>query len=800
MVEAALRLERVSRRYGEEAPVHALKNIDLRIERGDWVAIEGPSGSGKSTLLNILGCLDRPTSGSYFFKGLDVGALDDRQRGGLRSRHIAFVFQSFHLLAHRTVVENVMLAEVYQHGSRRLRRERAEAILARVGLAHRLDHYPSKLSGGERQRVAIARALFGSRDVLLCDEPTGNLDTATSLSIMELLAGLHDDGLTIVMITHSPELAQMASRQVGIVDGELYDGSPSPLPDPEPVEREESAVSDLVHRWQTDTFGLAASVFEGTQLWVPPRGRAGAITSTVSNGDSDEPVELNSATPDQLEQLPGIGQSTAAAIVAHRDEFGPFAEVDDLLAVRGIAETRLSTFGHLLSVAPGKNGGGPGPDGPGHELVLAPSIQIVSYEPSNDQTGSFEESGEELTSVDPPDMSVADLADEASAGLFARPGRTVLTVLGTVIGLAALVATLGLSSTASNRIVGRFDELAATEIVVSSRPSSSGVSNDIPWDAAERLNRLDGVVAAGTISSVEVGNVLISTAPVSDPARRTDFDLAVQALSPTAFPAVRAKLSSGRFFDAGFSDRADRVAVLGRNAAERLSVVNLSTRPAIRIGDEVYTVIGIISEVGRQHDLLGTVVIPEGTARELYRLRAPELVVVETALGANDLITEQIPLALRPDNDAALKVVSPPDQQRVRDAVESDLNLLFVVLGAVSLLVGAIGIANVTLVSVMERTGEIGLRRALGASRLHVAAQFLLESGTIGFVGGIIGASAGILIVVSVSAYQSWTPVLDLWLAVAAPLVGGLIGLLAGTYPASRAARLEPVEALRSST
>ncbi len=406
-----------------------------------------------------------------------------------------------------------------------------------------------------------------------------------------------------------------------------------------------------------------------------------------------------------------------------------------------------------------------------------------------------------LLRVDASEMSPVDLADEASAGLFARPGRTLLTVLGTVIGLAALVATLGLSSTASNRIVGRFDELAATEIVVSSRPTPrAGVSNEIPWDAAERLSRLNGVVAAGTLSRVDAGNVLISTAPVSDPTRRTDFDLSVQAVSPSAFPAVRAELSTGRFFDEGFSNRADRVAVLGTSAAERLSVVNLSTRPAISIGDEVFTVIGIVSDVGRQHDLVGSVIIPEGTARELYHLRAPEIVVVETALGANDLITAQIPLALRPDNDVALKVVSPPDQQRVRDAVESDLNLLFVVLGGVSLLVGAIGIANVTLVSVMERTGEIGLRRALGASRLHIASQFLVESSAIGFVGGIIGASVGVLIVVSVAAYQSWTPVLDLWLAVAAPLAGALIGLLAGTYPASRAAALEPVEALRSST
>lgn len=407
----------------------------------------------------------------------------------------------------------------------------------------------------------------------------------------------------------------------------------------------------------------------------------------------------------------------------------------------------------------------------------------------------------DLVSVEPPKMSFVDLVDEASAGLFARPGRTLLTVLGTVIGLAALVATLGLSSTASNRIVGRFDELAATEIVVSSRPSSrDGVSNQIPWDASDRLNRLNGVAAAGTLSRIDVGNVLISTAPVSDPSRRTDFDLSVQAVSPSAFPAVRAILSSGRFFDQGFSDRADRVAVLGSSAAERLSVFNLATRPAIRIGDEVFTVIGIISDVGRQHDLLGSVIIPEGTAIQLYRLRAPELVVVETDLGANDLITAQIPLALRPDNETALKIVSPPDQQRVRDAVESDLNLLFVVLGAVSLLVGAIGIANVTLVSVMERTGEIGLRRALGATRIHIAGQFLVESSAIGFIGGIIGASVGVLIVVSVAAYQSWTPVLNVWLAISAPLVGAIVGLLAGTYPASRAARLEPVEALRSGT
>jgi cell division protein FtsX len=398
-----------------------------------------------------------------------------------------------------------------------------------------------------------------------------------------------------------------------------------------------------------------------------------------------------------------------------------------------------------------------------------------------------------------PAMSAIDLANEAIASLFARPGRTALTILGTVIGVAALVATLGVSRTASNRIVGRFDELAATEILVSSRPApDGGATNEIPWDAAAMVEGLNGVVAAGTLSAANVGDRLVSTSPVSDPLRRTDFRFAVQAASPGLFDAVRAELRSGRFFDQAMSDRADRVAVVGASAAERLGIADVSRYPALRIGDDVFVVAGILGSVSRQHDMLGAVLIPEGTAQELYRLRSPELVVVETRIGAADLIADQIPYALRPDNLEALKVVSPPDQQRVRDAVEQDLNLLFLTLGAVSLLVGAIGIANVTLVSVMERTGEIGLRRALGASRAHIARQFLIESGAMGFIGGVIGASAGVLVVVAVAAYQNWTPVLDAVVPLAAPIAGGVIGVLAGVYPAMKGATMEPVEALRS--
>jgi putative ABC transport system permease protein len=395
------------------------------------------------------------------------------------------------------------------------------------------------------------------------------------------------------------------------------------------------------------------------------------------------------------------------------------------------------------------------------------------------------------------EMSARDVVFESFAGMFARPGRMLLTVLGTTIGLAALVATLGLSQTASQQIIGRFNELAATEITVSSLPASEGrPSNALPWSSGRKLERLNGVVAAGTLSSVDVGGQLVRGSPIDRSAHKLD----VEAASPSLFTAVRARVRAGRLLDGGHSIRGDRVAVLGPNAAEQLGVGRLDGLRSIAIGDDVFLVIGVLDGVERKHDLLSSVIIPEGTARALYQLPAPETVVVETRIGAAALLSRQVPLALRPDAATGLKVASPEQPQHIRAGIQSDLNLLFLMLGGVSLLVGAIGIANVTLVSVMERTGEIGLRRAMGATRRHIATQFLLESATMGAVGGVLGASAGMLVVVGVAFYQTWTPVIAPWIPLLAPVVGGLTGLLAGLYPALRAAGLEPVEALRAGT
>jgi putative ABC transport system ATP-binding protein len=214
-------LRSLGRTFPSTPPVHALSGVDLTVSHGSYVAIVGPSGSGKSTLLNVLGLLDRPTAGTYLLDGIDTATLSDAHRAGLRSERIGFVFQSFHLLSHRSAVENVMLGGLYQGIPRRLRRQIALEALDRVGLTERASFLPTRLSGGERQRVAVARALAARPSLMLCDEPTGNLDSANTVTVLDLFDDLLADGLTIMVITHDHQVARRAQRRVSIVDGTL---------------------------------------------------------------------------------------------------------------------------------------------------------------------------------------------------------------------------------------------------------------------------------------------------------------------------------------------------------------------------------------------------------------------------------------------------------------------------------------------------------------------------------------------------------------------------------------------------
>lgn len=222
---AVIELTGVQRIFDSEPPVHALRGVNLTVRRGEHLSIVGPSGSGKSTLLNTLGLLDRPTSGTYRLDGVETTGLGDLERTALRGSRIGFVFQSFHLLPYRTVDENVMLAEAYRRPrpglGRGTRLARAREALDRVGLGHRSGFRPDRLSGGERQRVAIARALISDPALLLCDEPTGNLDSENTLSVLELFDDLCAQGMTLVLITHDETVSRRAGQRVRITDGRL---------------------------------------------------------------------------------------------------------------------------------------------------------------------------------------------------------------------------------------------------------------------------------------------------------------------------------------------------------------------------------------------------------------------------------------------------------------------------------------------------------------------------------------------------------------------------------------------------
>ncbi|QLD88197.1 ABC transporter ATP-binding protein [Natronomonas salina] len=219
--DLAVALTDVRKTYQRGEPVHALDGVTLEIPRGSYTAIMGPSGSGKSTLMNLVGCLDTPTAGDVVVDGQDVGRLSGRERTRLRGTEVGFVFQSFNLMPRLTALENVAMPQLFQGVGRRARRDRAEALLDRVGIADRADHRPNELSGGQRQRVALARALVNDPALVLADEPSGNLDTETEAQVLDLFGEFHAAGTTMVVVTHEPHVAERAERVVHLLDGKI---------------------------------------------------------------------------------------------------------------------------------------------------------------------------------------------------------------------------------------------------------------------------------------------------------------------------------------------------------------------------------------------------------------------------------------------------------------------------------------------------------------------------------------------------------------------------------------------------
>lgn len=390
-----------------------------------------------------------------------------------------------------------------------------------------------------------------------------------------------------------------------------------------------------------------------------------------------------------------------------------------------------------------------------------------------------------------------DALSEAIAAVGQRPVRTLLTGLGTILGVAAFITTTGLAETARAQVSSRFDALQATEVRV--QDASPDGTNPFPEDVDDRLQALNGVNRAGVFFTiVDTGGIDARNSPIR-PLGAPGPSIPVMAATPGAVAASLPVLEAGRIYDGWHEKRGERVAIVGRAAAAVLGITRVDNHPAVFLGDTAYTVIGIIDDVARNPDLLLSITIPTSTASAQFDTSGAERhVIIDTATGAAQLVGHQAPIALRPQQPERLQALVPPDPKTLRNQVEGDVQSLFYALAGLALLIGAVAITNATLLNVIERRPEIGLRRALGATRGHITRQITLEAALTGSLAGIVGGAVGILAVIGVAMTKQWTPTLAPLVVFAAPILGITTGAIAGIVPAFKAARTPPAETLRS--
>jgi macrolide transport system ATP-binding/permease protein len=704
MAEPVIKIENVSRTYHVgDIDVFALRDVSLTVEHGEFIAIMGASGSGKSTLMSVLGCLDRPTSGRYWFDGIEVAQLAEPDLAGLRSERLGFVFQSFNLLPRTSAIDNVALPLLYAmsgQGHARVRFDRARAVLDKLGLRDRERNTPGQLSGGQQQRVAIARALINQPSLLLADEPTGNLDTRNSNEIMQTLSSLNrQQGVTIIVVTHEPDIAAFADRVLTMRDGQI--------------------ISD-----------------------VKKAARDGAPRAAIpASPTTSDPASLSKPAAPQRH----VGLSGAS---------WPFAWMVMTAAAEAIWRNKMRSALTMLGVFIG----------------VAALIVMVS---------------------------VGQGANEAVRKEIARLGTNLVVILP---GAATSGGARGGSGSASTLTVAdvhaiRREAPAAGEVSYLIRQSGQirfsnqnwttgiqGVSSNYPpmtnWQ-----------IAAGRAITPEDERSAALVAVLGETVRRQLFGTFQNPIGAT----VQARGVSLRVVgildtkgQTSFGQDQDDLIMVPFTTAERKILGVASPSQQQTAVNWIYP--NPPNPYGLQPRMIGFV-------NQIY-VQAVDQTSIQTAISqATEILARRHRIRPGSVNDFSVRNLS-----QIAETAEGSSRIMALLLAAVasiSLVVGGIGIMNILLVSVTERTREIGLRMAIGARRLHVLLQFLAEAIFISVTGGIVGIVIGAALSLAISALTGWPAPISLAAIAGGFLFSAAVGIFFGYYPARKAARLDPIEALR---